>query len=50
MGGKDGTPRPIDRRNRDKTISIIKRAAEQAKPGNTETAQTLKRLGRFHEF
>lgn len=49
-GGKDGTPYPVDRRNYDRTISIIKRAVEQARLGNTETAQALKRLGRFYEF
>jgi len=49
-GGKDGTPYPVDRPNYDRTIAIIKKAVEQAKLGNTETAQALKRLARFYDF
>lgn len=49
-GGKDGTPYLVDRRNYDHTISVIKRAVEKTKLGNTETADALRRLGRFYEF
>ena len=49
-GGKDGTPYPVDRPNYDRTIAIVKKAVEQAKLGNTETAQALKRLARFYDF
>ncbi len=49
-GGKDGTPYPVNRRGYDRSIEIVKKAVEQAKLGNTETAQAIKRLARFYEF
>ena len=49
-GGKDGTPYPVDRRNYDQSISVIKKAVERAKLGNTQTAEALRRLGRFYEI
>ena len=48
-GGKDGHPYPVDRRGYDQTISILKRAIEQAKLGRREKLETLKRLARWEE-
>jgi len=46
-GGKDGVPYPVNRKAMDKSISILKQAIEQAKLGNKEKLQTLKRLRLF---
>lgn len=49
-GGKDGTPYPVDRKNYDRSIEIVKKAVERAKLGSTETASAIRRLARFYEF
>ncbi|MEO0075777.1 MAG: DUF763 domain-containing protein [candidate division WOR-3 bacterium] len=47
-GGKDGYPYPINRNDYDKSIEILERAIAQAKIGNQEKLQTLKRLARIN--
>jgi hypothetical protein len=49
-GGKDGVPYPVDRRGYDRSIQVIRKAVEQARLGNTETAEAIRRLARFYEF
>jgi len=49
-GGKDGTPYPVDRANYDRSISVVKKAVERAKLGQSETTDALRRLSRFYEF
>ena len=49
-GGKDGTPYPVDRANYDKSISVVKKAVERAKLGQSETTDALRRLSRFYQF
>jgi len=46
-GGKDGFPYPVDRANYDKSIEILKRAIEEAKTGEKERIQAIKRLKDF---
>ncbi|MEM3538626.1 MAG: DUF763 domain-containing protein [Nitrososphaerales archaeon] len=47
FGGKDGVPRPIDKREMDKAIRILKDAIDQAKIDRKEKVQALKRLQKF---
>ncbi|NWG09495.1 MAG: DUF763 domain-containing protein [Nitrososphaerales archaeon] len=47
FGGKDGVPKPIDKREMDSAISILNDAVEQAKIDQKERIQALKRLQRF---
>jgi hypothetical protein len=44
VGGKDGIPYPVDRKTYDETIEILGNAIKQAKVGNKEKLNTLKRL------
>jgi hypothetical protein len=44
VGGKDGVPYPVDRKTYDKTIEILDNAIKQAKVGNKEKLNSLKRL------
>ncbi len=44
-GGKDGYPYPVDRKNYDSSIEILKDAISQAKMGNREKMEAIKRLG-----
>ena len=44
-GGKDGLPHPVDRKIMDESTEIIKNGIEQAKIGNKEKINALKRLG-----
>lgn len=46
-GGKDGHPYPVDREVYDRTIEIFRNALRQAKVGNNEKVDALKRLNRF---
>ncbi|MGD0160527.1 MAG: DUF763 domain-containing protein [Candidatus Bathyarchaeia archaeon] len=46
-GGKDGVPRPVDRRAMDESIQILKRAVESAKIGDKEKIRSLQTLRRF---
>lgn len=47
FGGKDGVPRPIDKREMDEAIRILHDAVEQAKIDQKDKAQALKRLQKF---
>ncbi len=45
-GGKDGIPYPVDRKTYDRTTEILARAVRQAKLGNREEVEALRRLHR----
>jgi len=47
FGGKDGVPRPIDKKEMDKAIRILHDAIEQAEIGQKEKVQALERLQKF---
>lgn len=49
-GGKDGHPYPVNRKVYDRSIEVVKRAVEQAKIGNSEKVDVLRRLSRFYNF
>ncbi len=44
-GGKDGHPYPVDRKNYDTSIEILRNAISQAKMGNREKMEAIKRVG-----
>lgn len=44
-GGKDGVPRPVDRKAMDESIQFLKDAIDQAKLVNKDKADALRRLG-----
>lgn len=44
VGGKDGVPYPVDRRTYDETIEILGNAVKQAKVGDKEKLNAVKRL------
>lgn len=46
-GGKDGHPYPVDKEVYDRTIQILKNALRQAKVGNSEKVEAIKRLNSF---
>jgi len=46
-GGKDGVPRPVDRRAMDESIGFLKEAIEEAKIGREEKLKAFHRLGRL---
>jgi hypothetical protein len=46
-GGKDGVPRGVDRKEMDESIEIINHGIEQAKIGNKDKIQALRRLKEF---
>jgi hypothetical protein len=46
-GGKDGAPRPVNRRAMDESMRILKQAIEEAKIGSKERMRSLQRLRRF---
>lgn len=46
-GGKDGHPYPVNRKNYDRSIQILKEAVHQAKVGRLEQ---FKALARLHEY
>ncbi|HEY3416603.1 MAG TPA: DUF763 domain-containing protein [Armatimonadota bacterium] len=48
-GGKDGFPYPVDKKNYDHSIGVMKSAVQRAKIGDREKVEALKRLGRFYE-
>jgi hypothetical protein len=47
VGGKDGVPFPVDKVVYDEIISILKNAVEQAKVGDKERINAIKRLSNF---
>ncbi len=46
-GGKDGVPRPVDRRAMDESIAFLKEALEEAEIGREEKLNAFRRLGRL---
>lgn len=46
-GGKDGFPYPVDRENYDKTILILKTALQNARIGEMEKINAIRRLNNF---
>ncbi len=48
-GGKDGVPFPVDRKAMDESIHLLKHAIEEAKAGDKEKLQAIKRLKQFTE-
>jgi len=46
-GGKDGYPFPVDRKTYDKSIEILRTALDNAKLGNREKLEAIKRLKVF---
>lgn len=46
-GGKDGVPRPVDRKAMDESIQILRQAVESARVGDTERMRSLQRLMQF---
>jgi hypothetical protein len=47
VGGKDGVPFPVDRNAMDESSQIIKQGIEQAKIGNKDKINAIKRLRKF---
>ena len=47
VGGKDGVPFPVDRKAMDESTEIIRSGIEQAKIGDNEKIQAIKRLHNF---
>lgn len=48
-GGKDGHPFPVNKTIYDRSISVLKRAINEAKMGRGEKLQAMRRLGRIIE-
>lgn len=48
VGGKDGVPFPVDRKAMDESTEIISSGIKQAKIGNKEKLQALRRLSNFY--
>jgi len=46
-GGKDGTPRPVDRDLYDRTIDTLRRVLNEAKVDRTERLHALRRLAQY---
>jgi len=46
-GGKDGHPYPVDKSSYDRSISILRKAVEDAKIGDRERMEAIKRLLRY---
>jgi len=47
VGGKDGVPYPVDRKAMDESATILQQGIQQAKIGETEKIQALRRLKGF---
>ncbi len=47
LGGKDGVPKPVDRKAYDKSIEILQMSIEEASVGKREKLEMLQRLRRF---
>lgn len=47
-GGKDGTPYPVDRNTYDRSIEIMKKAIMEAKIGQRERMEAIRRLNSFY--
>jgi len=48
-GGKDGIPYPVDRKTYDTTVTILEKAVSQAKVGQTDKLQAMRRMAKFLE-
>jgi uncharacterized protein len=48
-GGKDGIPFPVDRKTYDTTVNILEKAVSQAKVGQSEKLQAMRRMATFLE-
>lgn len=46
-GGKDGVPRPVDRKAMDKSVQILKEVIQNAKINNKTKLKSLKRLKKY---
>lgn len=46
-GGKDGVPRPVDRKAMDESIEFLKKTIEESKLGKREKLNALQRLRRY---
>ena len=46
-GGKDGVPRPVDRKAMDRSVGILQNAVENAQIGNREKLRALERLRKY---
>jgi hypothetical protein len=46
-GGKDGVPRPVDRRAMDESIEFLRRAVDEARLGKEEKLSAFRRLGQL---
>ncbi len=49
VGGKDGTPYPVDRKTYDSVIDIMKRAVERSSVEHSEKTKAIKRLFKYYE-
>ncbi len=49
VGGKDGTPYPVDRKTYDRVIEIMKKAVERASVESNEKRKAINRLYRFYD-
>ncbi len=49
-GGKDGHLYPVDRKNYDSSIEILKDAISHAKIGNRDKMEAIKRLGYYNKL
>ncbi len=47
LGGKDGVPKPVDRKTYDKSIEILQFSIEEAKISRREKLEMLRRLRKF---
>ncbi|AGB04242.1 hypothetical protein AciM339_0352 [Aciduliprofundum sp. MAR08-339] len=47
LGGKDGVPKPVDRKTYDNSIEILQMSIEEASLGRKEKLEMLRRLRRF---
>jgi hypothetical protein len=49
VGGKDGTPYPVDRRVYDETVDIMKKAIDSARVSNREKLDAIKRMATYYD-
>jgi hypothetical protein len=49
-GGKDGYPYPVDRKNYDRSIEILREAITKAKIGDKDRVRAIKKLSRWIEI
>jgi hypothetical protein len=49
-GGKDGIPYPVDRETYDKSVDVLRTGLEQARLGNKDKLNAIRRLNRFVSY